>query len=289
MVIAVTLFSALDAAAKYLVTREHVPLTQMLWCRFLVQFAGLLIIVPALGIMTARDLFRTNRLGLQSLRSLLMVSVTGLNFMALQYLRLDQTITITFLAPLTVALLAGPLLGEWVGWRRLVAILVGFFGIVVAVRPGFGDVPPAVLYSLGAMLTYSSFMLLTRYLAGADPPLVTLFWSMIAGTLLGAPVALLHWQPPPDLLSWGLLSSLGILGGTGHWLFIHAYRLAPASVVTPFLYAQLLSMAAFGYAVFGDLPDAWTLAGAAIVIASGVYLFHREHVAARQRARRPAE
>ena len=139
--------------------------------------------------MSVKALFTTNRFKLQLVRSLLMVATTAFNFMALRYLRLDQTITIVFLAPLMVALLAGPLLGEWVGWRRLVAILVGFAGILIVVRPGVGGVHPAVIISLVGMLAYALFMLLTRYLAAFDPPLVTLFYSMFAGTIGAAPLA----------------------------------------------------------------------------------------------------
>jgi drug/metabolite transporter (DMT)-like permease len=276
MVIAVVFFSALDTAAKYLVTREGLSVAQVVWSRFIGQFLLLLILVPAFGIMSAKALFTTNRFGLQMVRSVLMVGTTAFNFLALQYLRLDQTITIVFLAPLMVALLAGPLLGEWVGRRRLIAIFVGFVGVVIAVRPGFGDVHPAVLYAFAAMFVYALFMLLTRHMAHVDPPLVTLFYSMFVGTFAGAPFAFAGWQTPPDVLSLVLLSVLGVLGGTGHWLFIHAYRLAPASAIAPFLYMQILSMVAFGFAVFGDLPDIWTLAGASLIVASGVYLVHRE-------------
>ncbi len=284
MVAAVVLFSALDTSAKYLVTREGIPVAQVVWSRFIGQFVLLLILVPAFGIMSTKALFTTNRLGLQIVRSVLMVGTTAFNFLALEYLRLDQTITIVFLAPLMVALLAGPLLGEWVGRRRLIAIFVGFVGVVIAVRPGFGAVHPAVLYAFAAMLVYALFMLLTRHMAHFDPPLVTLFYSMFVGTFAGAPFAFAEWQTPPDLISLVLLSLLGILGGTGHWLFIHAYRLAPASAIAPFLYMQLLSMVAFGFAVFGDLPDVWTLAGASLIVASGVYLVHRERRLAREMA-----
>lgn len=287
MVAAVVLFSALDTSAKYLVTREGLSVAQVVWSRFIGQFVLLLILVPAFGIMSTRALFTTNRPGLQIVRSVLMVGTTAFNFLALEYLRLDQTITIVFLAPLMVALLAGPLLGEWVGRRRLIAIFVGFVGVVIAVRPGFGAVHPAVLYAFAAMFVYALFMLLTRHMAHVDPPLVTLFYSMFVGTFAGAPFAFAEWQTPPDLISLILLSLLGILGGTGHWLFIHAYRLAPASAIAPFLYMQLLSMVAFGFAVFGDLPDVWTLAGASLIVASGVYLVHRERRIAREMAETP--
>lgn len=276
MCIAVALFSGLDTAAKVLTTRMGVPVTEAVWARFIVQFAGLLILVPALGLMPARAMFRSNGVKLQLVRSTLMAATTLFNFLALQTLRLDQAVTVVFLAPLVVALLAGPFLGEWVGWRRMVAILVGFFGVVVAVHPDAAGLNTGVLYSLLAMLAYALFMLLTRHMATLDPPLVTLFYSMFAGTAALTPYAVTHWVSPSEPLGWLLLAAMGLLGGTGHYLFLHAYRLAPASAVAPFLYTQILSMVALGYLVFADVPDAWTLGGATIVAASGIYLLHRE-------------
>jgi len=282
MVIAVVLFSGLDSAAKFLVTRESIPVAEVVWMRFIGQFLILLLLVPAFGVMSVRALFTASRPGLQLLRSVLMVATTAFNFMALEYLRLDQTVTIVFLAPLVVALLAGPLLGEWVGLRRFLAIIVGFAGVLVAVRPGLGAVHPAVVYSFLAMLAYALFILLTRHMAYFDPPLVTLFYSMFAGTFGALPLALADWHVPDDLLSCVLLGILGVLGGLGHWLFIHAYRLAPASAIAPFLYMQLLSMVAFGYLFFDDLPDTWTMAGAGLIVVSGIYLVHRERMVARE-------
>lgn len=282
MIAAVVMFSALDTTAKYLVTREAIPVAQVVWARFIGQFTLLLVLVPAFGVMSARALFTTSKLGLQLVRSVLMVATTAFNFLAVEHLRLDQAITIVFLAPLVVALLAGPLLGEWIGRRRLAAILVGFVGVLIAVRPGFGAVHPAVIYSFAAMLAYALFMLLTRHMARFDRPLVTLFYSMFVGTFAGAPIAYYGWHAPESALAWVLLATLGIFGGLGHWLFLHAYQRAPASSIAPFLYMQLLFMVAFGFAVFGDLPDSWTLAGAGIIVASGVYLIERERQSARK-------
>ena len=191
-----------------------------------------------------------------------MVSTTACNFLALRHLRLDQTVSVAFLAPLIVALLAGPFLGEWVGWRRLVAIFVGFIGVLIVVHPGIGGLHPAFAFAFGGMLAYAFFMLLTRYLAAYDAPLVMLFYSILLGTFALAPFAIWQWVWPQTLSEWLLLLCLGVLGGTGHYLFIHAYRLAPASSVAPFLYMQILTMVAFGFAVFGDVPDVWTLVGA---------------------------
>lgn len=276
MVAAVTLFSCLDTTAKVMVDSYGLPVAQVTWIRFFVQFILLLVLVPLSGALTVRQLFTTRKLTLQIVRSVLMALTTLFNFLAVQYLRLDQTITIMFLAPLLVALLAGPLLGEWVGIRRLVAIIVGFSGVVIAVHPGAAPVDPAVGYSFAAMTALTLFMIVTRLVAAHDPPLVTLFYSMFAGVALGAPFAFAAWEWPIDLWQWCGLISLGLFGGAGHFLFILAYRLAPASTISPFVYLQIPTMALLGYLVFEDLPDIYTFIGSFIVVGSGVYLVYRE-------------
>lgn len=275
MILAVSMFACLDATAKYLVTRAHVPLVQVVWMRFIGQFAA---IVVAVGLISMPRLLVTKKLGPQLFRSCLLLASTVLNFAALQTLRLDQALTIQFLAPLLVALLAGPLLGEWVGWRRLLAIITGFIGILVMIRPGFEAVPIGIIYSLGCMLAYTSFMLITRYIAAYDPPDVTLTYSLFAGVAVMAPFAIKAWVWPEGALDSALAISLGFWGALGHFIFILAYRLAPASTLAPFIYTQLLSMTILGFTVFGDLPDKWTAIGAGIVIGSGIYLVHRERV-----------
>ena len=134
-----------------------------------------------------------------------MVSTTACNFLALRHLRLDQTVSVAFLAPLIVALLAGPFLGEWVGWRRLVAIFVGFIGVLIVVHPGIGGLHPAFAFAFGGMLAYAFFMLLTRYLAAYDAPLVMLFYSILLGTFALAPFAIWQWVWPQTPFEWLLL------------------------------------------------------------------------------------
>jgi drug/metabolite transporter (DMT)-like permease len=273
MCLALAVFSCLDTTAKYMASVAKLPVTQVVWVRFVSQF---LLILLVAGIVSIPRLLTTRRLKHQLARSLLMLVSTVLNFLALRHLRLDQTQTVYFLAPLLVALLAGPFLGEWVGWRRLLAIIFGFSGILVMVRPGHAELDPALLFAFGSMLAYACFMLLTRYLATYDAPEVTLFYSLLAGTCFMAPFAIVDWVWPAEPHLWLLLASMGLWGGIGHYIFIIAYRHAPASTLAPFIYLGLITHAAGGYVAFGQVPDEWTLAGASIVIASGVYLVHRE-------------
>ncbi len=273
VIVAVTMFSCLDGSAKYLVSVEQLPVNQIVWMRFVGQF---LFIVLAVGAVSIPRLLRTQKLKHQIVRSVLMLMATLFNILALRHLRLDQTTTILFLAPLTVALLAGPALGEWVGWRRLVAIMVGFTGILVAIRPGVAEFHPAFLLALGCMLSYACFILMTRYLAAHDTSEITLFYSMLVGTIGMAPLGIIDWVWPSGITAWVVLLSLGVWAGIGHYVFIVAHRWAPASVLAPFIYVQLITVTAFGYLVFGDLPDAWTITGSAIIVASGIYLLHRE-------------
>jgi drug/metabolite transporter (DMT)-like permease len=205
-----------------------------------------------------------------------MVVTTGFNFIALRYLQLDQTVTIFFLTPLLVAALAGPLLNEWVGWHRMLAILAGFFGVLLVMHPGIGTVHWAMLLALVATFGYALYNLATRYLAAFDPPAVTQTYTPLAGVLIMAPFALGAWNWPEGATQWVLLASLGFWGGLGHWLLILAHRSAPAPVLAPFIYIGLIWMSAAGFLVFGDVPTWWTLSGAAVVILSGLYLLARE-------------
>ncbi len=270
---AIVIFSLLDATAKYVVGTLQVPVLQAAWLRFAGQALLSLVFLTQLSLPR---LLRTARPGQQILRSGFMLGATAFNFAAVRYLQLDQTITIFFLTPLVVAALAGPLLGEWVGWRRLLAIAAGFLGVVLVTRPGFGGIHWAVVLSFGAMLSYSLYNIATRYLAAHDPSEVTQFYSPLAGVLMLLPFAVAAWEWPPSAFAWLLLFSLGVSGSIGHWLLILAHKHAPASVLAPFVYIGLLSMTVLGYVVFGAIPTPWTLAGGGIVIASGLYLLYRE-------------
>ena len=279
MCLAMALFTALDTTAKYLVTTAGLPTLQVVWLRFLGQFAA---IVLAFGLFAVPRLLRTTKPKHQAVRSLLLLTATVLNFFAIKSLRLDQTVTVSFLAPLLVALLAGPVLGEWIGWRRMLAIGVGFLGVLVAVRPGVATFEPAFVFAFGTVFAYASFQLLTRYLAAYDPPEVTLFWSLLAGVFAMAPFALQDWVWPSSPVVWALIASLGLWAALGHGIFILAFRHADAGTLAPYNYVSLITYMLGGYLVFGQVPDGWTLGGAAIIIASGLYVIWREQVRARE-------
>ncbi len=273
MCAAISQFAFLDTTAKYLSTVAHVPIPQIIWIRFA---TNALFILAILGRRTAARAVYSRKAGLQLLRSAFLLGATAFNFLALRYLQLDQTATIFFLAPFAVATLAGPLLDEWVGWRRMIAICVGFSGVLFVIRPGFGGVHWAISLAFLSTLSYSCYSLLTRYLARYDAPKTTLLYTPIAGTFFFAPFAVAEWQTPQSALIALLLLGTGLIGGFSHWLLILAYERAPAPVLAPFGYINIGFMIALGYLVFGDVPDWSTLAGTAIIIASGVYLLLRE-------------
>ena len=267
------LFAFLDVSAKYLATAAHVPVLQIIWVRFAVN---MLFFVAILGPKTALEALPSRKLKHQLLRSIFLIGATAFNFLALQYLQLDQTSTIYFLSPFIVAALAGPMLGEWIGWHRLLAICAGFAGILFVMRPGFGGIHWAVSFSLLATLSYALYSLWTRYLARYDDAQTTIVYTPLAGAVFVAPFGIGQWQTPETALIWFVLIGTGLFGGAAHWLVILAHERAPAPILAPFGYINIVYMIALGYLVFADVPGWWTLAGAAIIMAAGVYLLYRE-------------
>jgi drug/metabolite transporter (DMT)-like permease len=226
--------------------------------------------------LTRPGLFRTARPKLQIVRGLMMLSTTVFNFLAFRYLQLDEALAILFSTPFLVAMMAGPMLGEWVGWRRWCAIGVGFVGVLVVIRPGLGGMQWAALLSVAAAIFYAGYAIATRMVMRHDNSETTLFYANLVGVVAMTPVLPLVWSAPPNGLDLVLLLGVGAFGSAGHYLLILAHHRAPASVLSPFMYTQLLWATTFGYLVFDNVPSQWTLAGAAIVVGSGLYLLYRE-------------
>jgi drug/metabolite transporter (DMT)-like permease len=273
---AVGAFACLDTTAKYL--GREIAVMQVVWARY--TFAFLLTLFVS-NPMNRPGLLRTGRPALQVGRAAVLFGSTILNFFALRFLRLDQVLAISFSTPFLVAALSGPALGEWVGPRRWAAIAVGMGGVLVVTRPGFGQFHPAVILAMLATLCYAVYFLATRLLSRTDSNETTLFYSNGVGAALMLPVIPFIWTAP-SLRQFVLMMLAGALASFGHYLLIAAHRHAPPSLLSPFIYSQLVWVVALGYVVFGDVPDSWTLVGAAIVIGSGLYILHRERIGGRR-------
>ena len=268
---AVATFACLDASAKYL--NGHMDTLQVVWARYTGAFLCAFLFSNPL---TRPGLVRTRRPVLQVARSALLLGSTIFNFLAFRFLQLDQALSILFSVPFMVAALAGPMLGEWIGWRRWTAISVGFAGVLLVMRPGPDGFDPAALLSVGAAICYALYGITTRQLARSDSSETTLFYTNLVGVIVMLPVVLFVWGTPTSLWIAFLMILMGALGSFGHYLLIVGHRLAPASTLSPFIYTQLIWAVTLGYLVFHDVPNGWTLAGAGVVIASGLYLLHRE-------------
>ena len=273
--------SSLDATAKWLV-RDH-----SLWVVVWARYAGQMIVVTPFAWQRAgRGFWRTRKPGLQLLRSLFLLLATLGFWGGLRYLPLAEASSITFLAPTFVVLLSWPILHERATRARRIASTVGFLGILILLRPGSAVMHPAVLLLLAAALSNALYQLLTRRLLD-ESPYTTLFYSALVGTGVLS-LALPFAMDVSHLMSVGIgpLALLGVLAGLGHYAMTHAYLSAPASLLTPFTYLQILWATAFGYVLFDQHPDALSALGMAIVVASGVALAAWERQTARPAAAR---
>jgi drug/metabolite transporter (DMT)-like permease len=273
MCCAVASFSCLDTTGKYL--NHHMATTQVVWARYF--FASLLTFLFSNPIRHP-GIVRTPRPFLQIGRSALLLFSTILNLFALRWLQLDEALSILFATPFLVAVLCVPLLGEHVGWRRWTAIIVGFCGVLVVARPGFGGLHPAALLSLGGTVCYAFYVISTRVLSRTDSNETTQFYTNLVGAVGMTLIVPFVWAPPDSILIAGLMVLIGALGGGGHYLLIRAHRLAPASTLAPFIYTQMVWTTTLGFLVFSDVPHRWTIVGGLVVISSGLYLLHREAV-----------
>lgn len=271
MLMAGFLFATQDLMAKYL--SLSYPTAQVLWARFIVPVAILAIFfnrrLP--GIMATR------RRGLQLVRSALLCVMMGLLFSAYRFMPLADATAIMFIGPILVTALSLPLLGEPVGPRRWAAVAVGFAGALIIIRPGAGVMQAAAFLALGAAFVSSIHQIMIRLLSREDSALTTLIYTPLVGALASSLAIPFLWVAP-DFEGWLLMALLGTLGVASQFGFIKAFEAAPVATVSPFMYFILIWAGVYGAAVFGDIPDAWTLLGAAVIVASGLYIFHREQL-----------
>jgi drug/metabolite transporter (DMT)-like permease len=261
-----TLASHLDATSKWF--SQSYPVLQLIWIRYAVLTLALLAAAPFLG---WRRLTGTNAPGIQALRgTLLWLSATS--FLAgLSMLPFATTKVIGSTAPLIVAAIAIPILAEQVGWRRWVAILFGFAGLVVVVRPDIGAIEWAMLFPLATACSYAVYQVLTRRVAGVDAALPSLFYTALVGWVLASFAVPFVWTTP-SLAHLAILAVHGLVVGLGHFVMILALASAPASLIAPFGYVSLIWAVVLGYFVFGERPDLGTLAGGTMIALAGIVL-----------------
>ncbi len=270
MALAFALFAASDAQVKLLTSEIH-PV-QIVWTRQLGLLSGVLVLLMIKG--TA--ILHTSHVGLQLVRGMLAVTSAAAFIFGLKYVPLADAVSVTFLAPLLVTIFSALLLKEKVGPKRLIAVGIGFIGTLIVIRPGFGQVHPAVMLVVLAATAFALRQVVSRLLAASDKTATTVAYTAIASfAMLSLPLAL-FWETPQTGGQIALLAGMAISAALGELMVIKALETAEASVVTPMHYTLIIWATLYGWLLFGQLPDMWTWVGAAIIVATGLYIMNRE-------------
>ena len=271
---AVVVFPLLNGLVKYLLANDY-SVVQVMWMRSIVHVTWMLaLFLPRGGLR----ILRSNRPGLQLVRSALQFVALVLYIIALAHVPLTAVTMAFFTAPLMVVTLSVPMLGERVGSRRWLAVAFGFAGAAVIFRPGGEVIHWSFLLVLGAAAAYAFFQIQTRQLAAQDDYRTTAIYTIVVALVVTTAAVPFFWTWPTEPIHWAVFMGLGLLGGGGHFLVIKAYQYGRASVVGPFDYGQLIGAAVVGFVWFGEVVSLWTWLGAAMIVASGLYIARREAV-----------
>ena len=268
--LAMLCFAAMDAMSKWLVADYAVG--QMMWIRYALLCLFVWFLVRRRGVVAT---FRTRRPGLQLVRSLVAVIEGGMFVLAFRYLPLADTHAIAATSPLIVIALGVLFLGERADLARWLAVGAGFVGVLLIVRPGFRSFDWPVLVPLLGAVLWAGYQVMTRLASRHDSPDTSLLWSAAVALVATSFVGPLDWKWP-TASAWALMVVIASIGAVAHYALIKALDFAEAGAVQPYSYTLLVWAALLGAVVFGDVPDGWTLVGAAIVVASGLYSWHRE-------------
>jgi drug/metabolite transporter (DMT)-like permease len=272
IVAAVTIFAFVDTLAKYLM-RDYSVIT-VVWARnFFQMLAMVIFLAPRMKL----NLVQTKRPGIQVTRGLLLTASSLFFFTGVASMQLAEASAITFLAPLFIALLAGPVLHERVPLSSWLAIVAGLVGVQFIIRPGSDVFSWAALLPVVTAVCMAAYQLLTRHVAHTERTLTSLFYPSVVGSVILSLMLPFTGALPTNAWHFAMLVAVGVLGGIGHFLLIRAYQHAPASTIAPFMYSQLLGALSLGYLVFGDIPDNWALLGMGIIVTSGILLVTHQH------------
>ena len=270
MLLATLLWVGSDTFVKYLSNTYSMP--QILWARYTFH---VVLVILFLG-RRLPGAMRSRRPGMQLARSALTLVSTGMFFYGLRFIPIADANAVFIVNPIFVTALAVPLLGEVVGWRRWLGVATGLIGALIIIRPGMGVMHWAITLCLIAASINAFYQIATRFLSRFDRAVTTVVYTPLVGFVATCVAVPIFWHQP-DLQGWLLMGALGVSSGAAHSALVKAYEAAPAATVTPFGYSSLVWAVIFGFIVFGDLPDLWTVVGAAVITVSGLYIFHREH------------
>jgi len=260
----------MDGFAKYL--SSTLPVLQITWSRY---FFTVVIALPIMLIFFRKNLTWTEQPKLQLIRGLLLFCANVLFFYSISIISLAKALTLAFIAPLIVTALSPFLLGEKVGFRRWAAVVTGFVGSLIVIRPGFVELNLASIAALGTGVLYGFYLIITRKLHDADNPLLTLLLTGIVGAILGTMIIPTVWVQP-TITEWYMMFAIGFFASIGHLFLILSLKYADASKLAPFSYFEIVTNIIIGYFFFNHFPDYWHFFGLFIIISSGIYIFRRE-------------
>jgi drug/metabolite transporter (DMT)-like permease len=279
VLLAMAILPLIDVCAKFL-GQQNVPIAQMVWARF--TFGALFALPFALAKVGTAALRPVN-FGFNTGRALFLIAGTACFFIALKYLPIADTLAIYFVQPILITALSPLVLGEHVGIRRWITVLIGFIGVLIIIRPGLQEINPGVFFALGAGISSAFYILITRHMTGKADAMVTTFQTSAIGAIGLTFAAPLYWQAP-NAHQWLLLVLLGSIAIVGHYLVTRAYDFAEASLLSPFNYSEMIVAVIAGRYYFNDFPDRWTFLGVSILIACAIYISWREKVRANEKA-----
>ena len=260
----------MDGFAKYL--SSTIPVLQITWSRY---FFTVIIVLPVMLVFFRKNFKWTEQPKLQLIRGLLLFCANILFFYSISVISLAKALTLAFIAPLIVTILSPILLNENVGFRRWAAVITGFIGSLIVLRPGFVDINLASVAALGTGFLYGIYLIVTRKLHNSDHPLLTLLITGIVGAIIGSIIMPTVWVQP-TLTEWYMMFAIGFFASVGHLLLILSLRYADASKLAPFGYFEIITNIIIGYYFFNHFPDNWTFIGLFVIISSGIYIFRRE-------------
>ena len=272
MIITTIVFASQDGLSKYLATEYNVYMVVMIRYWF---FAAFVISVSSQNTGGIKRVAKTKSPILQIFRSLILVAEMCITILAFTLLGLAETHAIFASYPLIIAMLSGPILGEYVGWRRWLAISVGFIGILIILNPGNGIFSPYALVPLAGAILFALYGLLTRYVGQYDNSSTSFFWTGVVGSIAMTIIGLNYWDPVSKS-DWSIMLLLSASGVVGHYLLIKCYEVAEASAVQPFAYLQLIWASMIGIIIFGEQITTNVLIGACIIVGAGLFTLWRE-------------